>query len=38
MLTVGDKIRPFQIVGVKPGALTPEGAFEDLTEQSFPGK
>ncbi len=38
MLTVGDKIHPFQIVGVKPGALTPEGAFEDLTEQSFPGK
>jgi alkyl hydroperoxide reductase subunit AhpC len=38
MLTVGDKIHPFQIVGVKPGALTPEGAFEDLTEKSFPGK
>ncbi len=38
MLTVGDKLDPFQIVGVKPGALTHEGAFEDLTEQSFPGK
>ena len=38
MLTVGDKLHPFQIVGVKPGALTPEGAFEDLTEKSFPGK
>jgi len=38
MLTVGDKIHPFQIVGVKPGALTPEGAFEGLTEKSFPGK
>ena len=38
MLTVGDKLRPFKIVGVKPSALTPEGAFEDLTEQSFPGK
>ena len=38
MLTVGDKLEPFQIVGVKPGALTPEGAFEDLTEKSFPGK
>ncbi|NDE60078.1 MAG: peroxiredoxin, partial [Acidimicrobiia bacterium] len=31
MKTVGDKLNPFQIVGVKPGALTPEGAFEDLT-------
>ena len=38
MLTVGDKLHPFKIVGVKPGALTPEGAFEDLTEKSFPGK
>ena len=38
MLTVGDKLEPFNIVGVKPGALTPEGAFEDLTEKSFPGK
>ena len=38
MLTVGDKLEPFQIVGVKPGALTPEGAFEDLTETSFSGK
>lgn len=38
MKTVGDKLHPFNIVGVKPGALTPEGAFEDLTEKSFPGK
>ena len=38
MKTVGDKLHPFKIVGVKPGALTPEGAFEDLTETSFPGK
>ena len=38
MKTVGDKLNPFQIVGVKPGALTPEGAFEDLTEKSFAGK
>ena len=38
MKTVGDKLFPFNIVGVKPGALTPEGAFEDLTEKSFPGK
>ncbi len=38
MKTVGDKLYPFNIVGVKPGALTPEGAFEDLTEKSFPGK
>lgn len=38
MLTVGDNLEPFEIVGVKPGALTPEGAFETLTEKSFPGK
>ena len=38
MKTVGDNLEPFQIVGVKPGALTPEGAFEDLTEKSFAGK
>ena len=38
MKTVGDKLEPFNIVGVKPGALTPEGAFEDLTEKSFAGK
>jgi len=38
MKTVGDKLTPFNVVGVKPGALTPEDAFEDLTELSFPGK
>lgn len=38
MKTVGDKLSPFLIVGVKPGALAPEGAFEDLTEKSFAGK
>lgn len=38
MKTVGDKLRPFTITGVKPGALTPENAFEDITEKSFEGK
>ena len=38
MLTVGNKLDPFNIVGVKPGALAPDSAFEDITEQSFPGK
>lgn len=38
MKTVGDKLNPFVITGVKPGALAPEGAFEDITEKSFEGK
>lgn len=38
MKTVGDKLEPFNIVGVKPGALEGEGAFEHLNESSFPGK
>lgn len=38
MYTVGDKLDKFSVVGVKPGALTPDGAFEELNEQSFPGK
>jgi hypothetical protein len=32
MKTIGDKITPFAVTGVKPGALTPEGAFETITE------
>lgn len=42
MKTVGDRLEPFKVVGVKPGFLQEEAhgqsAFEDLTEQSFPGK
>lgn len=36
MKTVGDKLEPFVVTGVKPGQ--PENAFFDITEQSFPGK
>ncbi len=42
MKTIGDKLEAFKVVGVKPGFNNPEengvSAFEDLTEQSFPGK
>ncbi|MCX7596623.1 MAG: peroxiredoxin [Fischerella sp.] len=38
MKTVGDKIEAFAVTGVKPGALTPENAFETITEKSFQGK
>jgi len=38
MKTVGDKIEPFAMTGVKPGALTPDNAFETITEKSFEGK
>ena len=38
MKTVGDKLEEFKITGVKPGALTPDNAFEDITETSFEGK
>lgn len=38
MKTVGHHIEPFSITGVKPGALTPDNAFETITEQSFHGK
>ena len=36
MKTVGDKLAPFAITGVKPGQ--PEDAFYTITEQSFEGK
>jgi alkyl hydroperoxide reductase subunit AhpC len=36
MKTVGDKIQPFAITGVKPGQ--PEDAFYNITDESFPGK
>lgn len=38
MKTVGDKLTNFAITGVKPGALTPDDAFETITESSFIGK
>jgi len=36
MKTVGDKLEPFVITGVRPGQ--PEDAFFDITENSFAGK
>lgn len=38
MKTVGDSISAFAITGVKPGVLTPDDAFETITDQSFAGK
>jgi alkyl hydroperoxide reductase subunit AhpC len=38
MKTVGDKLQKFVVTGVKPGALTPDNAFEDITDLSFEGK
>lgn len=42
MKTVGQKVEPFTVTGVKPGFNQHEergvSAFETITEQSFPGK
>jgi alkyl hydroperoxide reductase subunit AhpC len=38
MKTVGDKVKNFAVTGVKPGALTPDNAFETITDKSFEGK
>ncbi|MEW6097750.1 MAG: peroxiredoxin [Pseudomonadota bacterium] len=42
MKTVGDRLEPFSVVGVKPGFNHHEegghSAFEAITEESFPGK
>lgn len=42
MKTVGDKLEPFKVIGVKPDFCHHEengvSAFEDITESSFPGK
>jgi alkyl hydroperoxide reductase subunit AhpC len=35
MLTVGDRLPAFNVLGVKPGKLTPDDAFEAITEFSF---
>ena len=36
MKTVGDRLEPFVVTGVRPGQ--PEDAFFDITEESFAGK
>lgn len=38
MKTVGDKLKTFSVVGVKPGALDPATGFEEITDLSFEGK
>ena len=42
MKTIGDKLEKFKVVGVKPGFNQHEenghSAFEEITEESFPGK
>lgn len=42
MKTIGDKLEPFKVAGVKPGFNHHEengvSAFEDISESSFPGK
>src|SRR5579862_4537832 len=42
MKTVGDKVEAFTVTAAKPGFNHPEengqSAFEEVTEQSFPGK
>jgi len=38
MKGIGYKLEEFAVTGVKPGALTPEHAFETITNESFPGK
>jgi alkyl hydroperoxide reductase subunit AhpC len=38
MQTVGYKLKPFTVYGVKPGVLTPDDAFAEINETSFDGK
>lgn len=38
MKTIGYKLKPFSVTGVKPGALSGDDAFEEITEKSFTGK
>lgn len=42
MKTVGDKIQPFKVTGVKPGftsdTVNGESAFKEITDNSFEGK
>lgn len=38
MKSVNDKIEKFSVVGIRPGVLSPDNAFEVLNENSFPSK
>lgn len=38
MKTIGYKLKSFAVTGVRPGALSPDDAFETITEESFAGK
>lgn len=38
MKTIGYKLKPFSVTGVKPGTLSGDDAFEEINEKSFPGK
>ena len=38
MKTIGYKLKPFSVTGVKPGALSGEGSFQEINENSFAGK
>ena len=38
MKTVGNKLNPFKITGVKPGALDPNDAFQEISDLSFEGQ
>lgn len=38
MKTVYDKLEPFAVTGIRPGAKTEQDAFETITEESFKGK
>jgi len=38
MKTIGYKLKKFAVTGVKPGALTPDNAFQTINETTFIGK
>lgn len=38
MKTIGYKLKKFAVTGVKPGALSPDNAFQTINETSFNGK
>lgn len=38
MKTIGYKLKKFAVTGVKPGALSPDNAFQAINETSFIGK
>lgn len=38
MLTIGDKVSNFVVVGIAPGKLDDRNAFDLITEKSFPGQ